>query len=266
MLARTGPCTSTRTTRIRRRCAAKSRRCSAPRIDQRRRAHVRRRRPLRKIERRERRRGRRSGHPVEGRRQARCACSGCAPEDFQWSTQSPAAFSDVEIGLDANGKMVAYQVDHYMPAMQDDRPVGAVLAGLPTMPAPNEKGRVHRLDRQRHFRSLDLRRRRDSGRTRPRHLPGRPESFAARRRPARSQHANAGTIPAEFPARAGHQRGSGAGRRRRHPVPHRPRQGRARDRRAQGGSRSLGLGDALVAASAMRSRPAPRRCAAGASR
>ncbi len=36
--------------------------------------------------------------------------------------------------------MMAYQVDHYMPAMQDDRPIGAVLAGLPTMPAPNEKG------------------------------------------------------------------------------------------------------------------------------
>ncbi|PWU06844.1 MAG: twin-arginine translocation pathway signal protein [Terriglobia bacterium] len=60
-------------------------------------------------------------------------------EDFQWSTQSPAAFSDVEIALDANGKIAAYQVDHYMPAMQDDRPVGAILAGLPTMPAPNEK-------------------------------------------------------------------------------------------------------------------------------
>lgn len=61
------------------------------------------------------------------------------PEDFQWSTQSPAAYSDVQIGLDARGKMVAYQVDHYMPAMQDDRPIGAVLAGLPTMPAPHEK-------------------------------------------------------------------------------------------------------------------------------
>ena len=61
------------------------------------------------------------------------------PEDFQWSTQSPASYSDVEIALDANGRMTAYQVDHYMPAMQDDRPVGAVLAGLPTMPAPNEK-------------------------------------------------------------------------------------------------------------------------------
>ena len=61
------------------------------------------------------------------------------PEDFQWSTQSPAAMSDVEIGLDAKGKMVAYQIDHYMPAMQDDRPIGAVLAGLPTVDAPNEK-------------------------------------------------------------------------------------------------------------------------------
>jgi nicotinate dehydrogenase subunit B len=61
------------------------------------------------------------------------------PEDFQWSTQSPAAFSDIQIGLDAKGKMLAYQVDHYMPAMQDDRPVGAVLAGMPTMDPPNEK-------------------------------------------------------------------------------------------------------------------------------
>ncbi|MBV8841456.1 MAG: xanthine dehydrogenase family protein molybdopterin-binding subunit, partial [Bryobacterales bacterium] len=62
------------------------------------------------------------------------------PEDFQWSTQSPAAMSDVEIGLDSKGKMIAYQIDHYMPAMQDDRPIGAVLAGLPTMAAPNENG------------------------------------------------------------------------------------------------------------------------------
>jgi len=30
------------------------------------------------------------------------------PEDSQWSTQSPAAYSDVEIGLDASGKIVAY--------------------------------------------------------------------------------------------------------------------------------------------------------------
>jgi nicotinate dehydrogenase subunit B len=60
-------------------------------------------------------------------------------EDFQWSTQSSASYSDVEIGLDAQGNITAYQIDHYMPAMQDDRLVGAILAGLPTIPAPNEK-------------------------------------------------------------------------------------------------------------------------------
>ncbi|MEQ1948651.1 MAG: molybdopterin cofactor-binding domain-containing protein [Bryobacteraceae bacterium] len=61
-------------------------------------------------------------------------------EDFQWSTQSSAGYSDVQIGLDANGKIAGYEVDHYMPAMQDDRPIGAVLAGLPTMPAPSDTG------------------------------------------------------------------------------------------------------------------------------
>jgi nicotinate dehydrogenase subunit B len=61
-------------------------------------------------------------------------------DDMQWSTQSPAAFSDVVIGLDEKGRIAGYQVDHHMPAMQDDRPIGAVLAGLPTMPAPNPQG------------------------------------------------------------------------------------------------------------------------------
>src|SRR5271165_6923404 len=58
-------------------------------------------------------------------------------DDMQWSTQSAAAFSDVHLAIDEKGKMSAYQADHYMPAMQDDRPIGAVLAGLPTMPAPD---------------------------------------------------------------------------------------------------------------------------------
>jgi nicotinate dehydrogenase subunit B len=57
-------------------------------------------------------------------------------EDLQWSTQSSAAFADVELALDEKGKISGYQIDHYMPAMQDDRPIGAVIAGLPTMPAP----------------------------------------------------------------------------------------------------------------------------------
>jgi nicotinate dehydrogenase subunit B len=57
-------------------------------------------------------------------------------EDLQWSTQSSAAFADVELAIDEKGQLAAYQIDHYMPAMQDDRPIGAVIAGLPTMPAP----------------------------------------------------------------------------------------------------------------------------------
>ncbi len=60
-------------------------------------------------------------------------------DGFQWSTQSSAAFSEIEIRLDAKGAMTAFQIDHYMPAMQDDRLVGAILAGLPAIPAPNEK-------------------------------------------------------------------------------------------------------------------------------
>lgn len=61
-------------------------------------------------------------------------------DDLQWSTQSPVALSDVKIGLDAAGHLSAFEIDHYMPAMQDDRLVGAILAGLPTIPAPGEGG------------------------------------------------------------------------------------------------------------------------------
>ena len=61
-------------------------------------------------------------------------------DDLQWSTQSSASFSDIQVALDEKGKIAAYQVDHYMPAMQDDRPIGAILAGLPTMAAPNPHG------------------------------------------------------------------------------------------------------------------------------
>ncbi|MEP7306786.1 MAG: hypothetical protein ABJA98_14820, partial [Acidobacteriota bacterium] len=56
------------------------------------------------------------------------------PEDLQWSTPSPAGLSDIRVGWDASGTITSYQADHYMPAMQDDRLVGAVLAGLPTPP------------------------------------------------------------------------------------------------------------------------------------
>jgi nicotinate dehydrogenase subunit B len=59
------------------------------------------------------------------------------PDDLQWSTQSPPGVSNIHIGWDTSGKITAYQADHYMPAMQDDRLVGALLAGLPTPPAPD---------------------------------------------------------------------------------------------------------------------------------
>ncbi len=62
-------------------------------------------------------------------------------DDMQWSTQSPAAYSDIRIGLDAGGRIAAYQANHHMPAGQDDRPIGAVLAGLPTQRPPGDKDR-----------------------------------------------------------------------------------------------------------------------------
>lgn len=61
-------------------------------------------------------------------------------DDMRWSTQSPVSYSDLQLAIDEKGRLAAYQIDHYMPAMQDDRPVGAVIAGLPTMPAPNVHG------------------------------------------------------------------------------------------------------------------------------
>ncbi|SEB49552.1 xanthine dehydrogenase family protein molybdopterin-binding subunit [Terriglobus roseus] len=63
-------------------------------------------------------------------------------DEMQWSTQSPVAFADVRIAVDAGGKISAYEIDHFMPAMQDDRLIGAVIAGLPTMNAPSEKGAI----------------------------------------------------------------------------------------------------------------------------
>jgi len=58
------------------------------------------------------------------------------PEDVQWSPQAAPSLADITIGLDGQGRMTAYRADHFMPAMNDDRPLGAVLAGLPTINAP----------------------------------------------------------------------------------------------------------------------------------
>lgn len=66
-------------------------------------------------------------------------------DDMQWSTQSAASMATVQISLDEKGKIQAYQAAHRGPPMQDDRPIGAVLAGLPTMeaPSPTNPSRLH---------------------------------------------------------------------------------------------------------------------------
>ena len=62
-------------------------------------------------------------------------------EDLQWSTQSAPAYARVRIAMTEKGKITAYEADHYGPPMQDDRPIGALFAGLPTIdpPIPNHK-------------------------------------------------------------------------------------------------------------------------------
>ncbi|MBB3957028.1 molybdopterin cofactor-binding domain-containing protein [Novosphingobium sediminicola] len=57
-------------------------------------------------------------------------------DDMGWSTQSSAMVADIAIGLGPDGRMLTYQATHSGPPMQDDRPIGALLAGLPTISAP----------------------------------------------------------------------------------------------------------------------------------
>ena len=57
-------------------------------------------------------------------------------EDLQWSTQSAPAYARVRVAITEKGKIIAYEADHYGPPMQDDRPIGALLAGLPTIDPP----------------------------------------------------------------------------------------------------------------------------------
>jgi nicotinate dehydrogenase subunit B len=58
------------------------------------------------------------------------------PDDMQWSTQHAPVISDIQGDLDASGNLLSFQANFYQPGQQDDRPIGALLAGLPTMPAP----------------------------------------------------------------------------------------------------------------------------------
>lgn len=58
-------------------------------------------------------------------------------DDMQWSTQSSAMVSDIRIALDSHGRIASYKADHCGPPMQDDRLVGALLAGKPVIDAPS---------------------------------------------------------------------------------------------------------------------------------
>ena len=58
------------------------------------------------------------------------------PEDMQWSASSYSSFANVKAGLDANGNMVGFQADYYATGHNDERPLGALLAGLPTDSTP----------------------------------------------------------------------------------------------------------------------------------
>ena len=140
-------------------------------------AHLRGPGPLRTVQRRQRRRRGRSGDPVEGGRPAGArpvdAARRSAVVDPVSARRSPTSGS---AGTRA-GRSPRYQADHYMPAMQDDRLVGALLAGLPTPPPPDVRAgaRVHRFDRQRDLGSVGLRPGSERRRVGIRNVPARTE-------------------------------------------------------------------------------------------
>jgi CO/xanthine dehydrogenase Mo-binding subunit len=54
------------------------------------------------------------------------------PEDMTWSSVSPAWVSEMKAALDAKGQIVALHSAQYAPHMEDPRPIGALLAGMPS--------------------------------------------------------------------------------------------------------------------------------------
>jgi nicotinate dehydrogenase subunit B len=59
------------------------------------------------------------------------------PDDVLWSSQSSALVADIKISLNDAGKIISYVADHRGPPIQDDRLVGALLAGKPVIDAPS---------------------------------------------------------------------------------------------------------------------------------
>ena len=122
------------------------------------------------------------------------------PDDLLWSTQSPPGISNIRIGWDASGTITAYEADHYMPAMQDDRLVGALLAGLPTPPPPDVRAEAGSIGSTVNgdLGSVGLRPGAERRRVRTRNVSARTEGVAAGHRSPRSQHADAGAAAAEL--------------------------------------------------------------------
>ncbi len=161
-------------------------------------AHVRRPGPLRTIERRERRRGRRSGDPVEGRGQAGAravdaaggfpvvhAIAGCVARTSKSDWTRTARWSRIRSTTTCPPCRTTGPSARCSPACRPCR--------LPARKAMFIGSTVNDISDPWIYDGVA-----DSDGTRPRHIPGRPESFAARHRTARSQHADAGTVPAEL--------------------------------------------------------------------
>src|SRR6185437_9073596 len=52
-------------------------------------------------------------------------------EEMAWSVSTFPQLADIQVGLDANNNMVAYQADYHQTGRFDGRGLGALLAGLP---------------------------------------------------------------------------------------------------------------------------------------
>jgi CO/xanthine dehydrogenase Mo-binding subunit len=61
-------------------------------------------------------------------------------DDFAWSSQSPAWAAEIKAGLDESGRLIALKSDFITAPGGDARTVGALLAGMPELPAPQPGG------------------------------------------------------------------------------------------------------------------------------
>ena len=182
-------------------------------------------------------------------------------DDMQWSTQSPVAFSDVELAVDERGQACRLP-DRPLYAGDAGRQAGGRGAsGAADDGCAGRSRRLHHLHDEQHCGRLDLWRGCERDRARAWHVPGGPEGVAHCRGPARPQHAHADAVPAELSPRAGDQRSGGAGGSGCDSIPHRQSEGRARHRRAESGTRCVGLGYAAIATCRTPRPPGLRPCA-----